>query len=145
MEISNNTQSNNPYTILLSMILIMCMLMCSFYVHPRRTESTIDSEGSKGGTRGAPIMPRDAVSRTANEKLVTIVANRHYYRVVYLNQNIISFLHINLFNFESKIFVSMNSNQLKENFRYSHDKSIFESWISQKLLVINLKKTHQNL
>ena len=34
-------------------------------------------EGFKGGTRGAPIMPRDAVSRTANEKLVTIVANRH--------------------------------------------------------------------
>ena len=30
-----------------------------------------------GGTSGAPIMPRDAVSRTANEKLVTIVANRH--------------------------------------------------------------------
>ena len=30
-----------------------------------------------GGTRGAPIMPRDTVSRTANEKLVTIVANRH--------------------------------------------------------------------
>ena len=32
--------------------------------HP--TESTIVSEGFKGGTRGAPIMPRDAVSRTAN-------------------------------------------------------------------------------
>ena len=29
-------------------------------------ESTIDSEGFKGGTRGAPIMPRDAVSWTAN-------------------------------------------------------------------------------
>ena len=29
-------------------------------------ESTIDSEGFKGGTRGTPIMPRDAVSRTAN-------------------------------------------------------------------------------
>ena len=29
-------------------------------------KSTIDSEGFKGGTRGAPIMPRDAVSRTAN-------------------------------------------------------------------------------
>ena len=29
-------------------------------------ESTIDSEGFKGGTRGSPIMPRDAVSRTAN-------------------------------------------------------------------------------
>ena len=28
--------------------------------------STIDSEEFKGGTRGAPIMPRDAVSRTAN-------------------------------------------------------------------------------
>ena len=41
------------------------------------SQSTIDSEGFKGGTRGAPIMPTDAVSRTANEKLVTIVANRH--------------------------------------------------------------------
>ena len=29
-------------------------------------ESTIVSEGFKRGTRGAPIMPRDAVSRTAN-------------------------------------------------------------------------------
>ena len=27
------------------------------------SECTIDSEGFKGGTRGAPIMPRDAVSR----------------------------------------------------------------------------------
>ena len=33
-----------------------------------KIESTIDSEGFKGGTRGAPIMPRDAVSRTANVK-----------------------------------------------------------------------------
>ena len=32
----------------------------------RYYESTIVSEGFKGGTRGAPIMPRDAVSRTAN-------------------------------------------------------------------------------
>ena len=40
----------------------------------RCSQSTIDSEGFKGGT---PIMPRDAVSRTANEKLVTIVANGH--------------------------------------------------------------------
>ena len=32
----------------------------------RYSKSTIDSEGFKGGTRGAPIMPRDAVSRTAN-------------------------------------------------------------------------------
>ena len=30
------------------------------------SQSTIDSEGFKGGTQGAPIMPRDAVSRTAN-------------------------------------------------------------------------------
>ena len=29
-------------------------------------QSTIDSEGFKGGTRGSPIMPRDTVSRTAN-------------------------------------------------------------------------------
>ena len=32
-------------------------------------KSTIVSEGFKGGTRGAPIMPRDAVSRTANVEL----------------------------------------------------------------------------
>ena len=31
-------------------------------------QSTIVSEGFKGGTRGAPIMPRDAVSQTANLK-----------------------------------------------------------------------------
>ena len=30
------------------------------------SESTIVSEGFKGGTRGSPIMPRDAVARTAN-------------------------------------------------------------------------------
>ena len=29
-------------------------------------QSTIDSEGFKGGTHGAPIMPSDAVSRTAH-------------------------------------------------------------------------------
>ena len=34
------------------------------------SESTIDSEGFKGGTRGSPIMPRDAVSRTANVGMV---------------------------------------------------------------------------
>ena len=30
------------------------------------SQNTIVSEGFKGGTRGAPIMPRDAVSRTAH-------------------------------------------------------------------------------
>ena len=40
-------------------------------------ESTIDSEGFKGGTRGAPIMPRDAVSRTANvERTGRIIMNQ---------------------------------------------------------------------
>ena len=34
--------------------------------HLCRPQSTIVSEGFKGGTRGSPIMPRDAVSRTAN-------------------------------------------------------------------------------
>ena len=38
-------------------------------------ESTIVSEGFKGGTRGAPIMPRDAVSRTAN--VGTVGTNGH--------------------------------------------------------------------
>ena len=36
------------------------------HIYPAGPQSTIDSEGFKGGTRGAPIMPRDAVSRTAN-------------------------------------------------------------------------------
>ena len=31
-----------------------------------KSESTIDSGEFKGGTRGAPIMTRDAVSRAAN-------------------------------------------------------------------------------
>ena len=35
-------------------------------------QSTIDSEGFKGGTRGAPIMPRDAVSRTANVERIYV-------------------------------------------------------------------------
>ena len=49
-------------------------------------ESTIDSEGFKGGTRGAPIMPRDAVSRTANvertgwHKWVNIRLNTIYHQ-----------------------------------------------------------------
>ena len=34
--------------------------------HEVCSESTIVPEGFKGGTRGAPIMPRDCVSRTAN-------------------------------------------------------------------------------
>ena len=38
----------------------------------RFSESTIVSEGFKGGTRGSPIMPRDAVSRTANVGTVGI-------------------------------------------------------------------------
>ena len=37
--------------------------VCKYH---RRVDSTIDSEEFKGGTRGAPIMPRDAVSRTAH-------------------------------------------------------------------------------
>ena len=34
------------------------------------SQNTIVSEGFKGGTRGAPIMPRDAVSLTANVGMV---------------------------------------------------------------------------
>ena len=37
-----------------------------FCLYREKAESTIDSEGFKGGTRGAPIMPRVSVSRTAN-------------------------------------------------------------------------------
>ena len=38
----------------------------TFAVRETASLGTIDSEGFKGGTRGSPIMPRDAVSRTAN-------------------------------------------------------------------------------
>ena len=38
-----------------------------------QAQSNIVSEGFKGGTRGAPIMPRDAVARTAN--FVTVGMN----------------------------------------------------------------------
>ena len=51
------------------------------YLNPRHSQSTIDSEGFKGGTRGAPIMPRDAVSRTANDERTgrhKWVKERHY-------------------------------------------------------------------
>ena len=42
---------------------------CACLTHlcpPLRSTFAIVSEGFKGGTSGAPIMPRDAVSRTAN-------------------------------------------------------------------------------
>ena len=45
------------------------------------SESTIVSEGFKGGTQGAPIMPRDAVSRTANVERT----GRHKWVNKYLN------------------------------------------------------------
>ena len=41
-------------------------LLAGWRKHGWDAESTIVSEGFKGGTRGAPIIPRDAVSRTAN-------------------------------------------------------------------------------
>ena len=56
-----------------------------------RSESTIVSEGFKGGTRGAPIMPRDAVSRTANvertggKKLTNIVVIDSYKEFILIN------------------------------------------------------------
>ena len=37
-----------------------------FAVRETASQSTIDSEGFKGGTHGSPIMPRDQVSRTAH-------------------------------------------------------------------------------
>ena len=39
---------------------------CPYFEARNMSQSTIVSEGFKGGTRGSPIMPRDAVSRTAN-------------------------------------------------------------------------------
>ena len=40
--------------------------VCQWTKFVTHGQSTIDSEGFKRGTRSAPIMPRDAVSRTAN-------------------------------------------------------------------------------
>ena len=77
------------------------------------SESTIDSEGFKGGTRGAPIMLRDAVSRTANVErtgrhkwvkrvLVAILKffsrlHKHYIAVSYL------FKIVQVFQFPEKV------------------------------------------
>ena len=41
--------------------------------------NTIDSKGFKGGTRGAPIMPRDAVSWTAHVGTVGTNGNRLHF------------------------------------------------------------------
>jgi len=51
----------------------------AFHTSEGDNQSTIDSEGFKGGTRGAPIMPRDTVSRTAHHGTVgkNIMFNHH--------------------------------------------------------------------
>ena len=49
----------------LHVLMFFFILQFRGYKH-RHDESTIDSVGFKGDTRGAPIMPRDAVSRTAH-------------------------------------------------------------------------------
>ena len=57
-----------------------------------RQQSIIVSEGFKGGTRGAPIIPRDAVSRTANvernggQKWVNLMLYIHAAEIVGLMQ-----------------------------------------------------------
>ena len=67
-----------------------------FKITPQRrwcSQSTIVSEGFKGGTRGAPIMPRDAVSRTVNvertgrHKWVNITQHLLCFSAVYLWNN----------------------------------------------------------
>ena len=52
--------------------------------------STIDSEGFKGGTRGSPIMPRDAVSRTANVERT----GRHKWVIFKLDKTICVYIYI---------------------------------------------------
>ena len=54
------------YQLFLGSFDIYCSKARKFHFVCCHIQSTIDSEGFKGGTRGAPIMPRDAVSRTAN-------------------------------------------------------------------------------
>ena len=53
-------------SILASTVFLSCSYRAATTFYQQRTQSTIVSEGFKGGTRGSPIMPRDAVSRTAN-------------------------------------------------------------------------------
>ena len=61
-------------------------------------QSTIDSEGFKGGTRGAPIMPRDAVSRTANAGTGGTCLCSIYCMMIFLQlRNNILFLSMNAF------------------------------------------------
>ena len=54
-----------------------CLKKAQYAAH-ESNQSTIDSEGFKGGTRGSPIMPRDAVSRTAHVERNggNLIANR---------------------------------------------------------------------
>ena len=77
-------------------------------------ESTIDSEGFKGGTRGSPIMPRDAVSRTANVERT----GRHKWVKLRaaLQQNDIKFSSVTLLQIE--VCLHFNSNHAFQSFIY---------------------------
>ena len=57
-------------------------------------DSTIDSEGFKGGTRGAPIMPRDCVSRTAN---VESNGGHKWVKMVYTRKCFLNVKNVNTF------------------------------------------------
>ena len=57
---------HTPIYIYLYIGIYLLLSHSNIYLYIGISQSTIDSEGFKGGTRGAPIMPRDAVSRTAN-------------------------------------------------------------------------------
>ena len=47
---------------------VFSLVFRTYIVSKVNIDSTIVSERFNGGTQGAPIMPRDAVSRTANVK-----------------------------------------------------------------------------
>ena len=52
-----------------------------------------DDGGFKGGTRGSPIMPRDAVSRTAHVGTVGVIYRLHCWNWKYCHQNLVTVLH----------------------------------------------------
>ena len=81
-------------------------------------ESTIVSEGFKGGTRGAPIMPRDAVSRTAHvgtDQLQIVYQEGHIYVYIYIQGNRIEYQ----FNIGQKLYyIAINERIVLELHEY---------------------------
>ena len=95
-------------------------------------QSTINSEGFKGGTRGAPIMPRDAVSRTANVErtniyILSLVCNLNSFQNDQLSVASVSFVNVEVkiyqlfHNFSEKTTVLYGLKHLKLIKFYMHD------------------------